>query len=240
MVDTTKFLGHKASGLTLVLDRPYFVEVDLNLSCFIRGDILLNPGQVDFGIVQRTAQPTVSLTLSYAGAQPNWSVTRMQTQSAHVAAKLTELGRSYDGQMQYQLTATLKPTVPNGHFKDEILAFTNDPASTTLPIAVTAYVQSALTVSPSFLNLGRVKPGEVVKKTVLVRSVQPFKLSALKPSKDDLAATPDLEGSRPLHTVNITFTAPRQSGPYNAVFEIATDLKDEPPARINTFATIVP
>src|SRR6185312_16958018 len=47
-IDTTKFLGYKASGLTLVLDRPSFVEVDLNLICFIRGDVMLNPGQVDF------------------------------------------------------------------------------------------------------------------------------------------------------------------------------------------------
>ena len=41
--------GLQASGLTLILDRPVFVEVDLNLTCFIRGDILMNPGQVDFG-----------------------------------------------------------------------------------------------------------------------------------------------------------------------------------------------
>ena len=40
-INTTNFQGYKASGLTLILDRPAFVEVDLNLSCFIRGDILM-------------------------------------------------------------------------------------------------------------------------------------------------------------------------------------------------------
>jgi hypothetical protein len=101
-------------------------------------------------------------------------------------------------------------------------------------------VQSAVVVSPSLLNLGHVKPGEVVKRTLLVRSSQPFKLTSVKPSRDDLSATPDLEKVRPLHTVTITFTAPKQSGPYTAVCEIATDLKDEPPARINIFAIVVP
>src|SRR3954449_9302456 len=41
VIDTTKFVGPKASGLTLIIDQPNFVEVDLNLSCFIRGDITL-------------------------------------------------------------------------------------------------------------------------------------------------------------------------------------------------------
>src|SRR5690242_8095046 len=104
VIDTTKFVGYKASGLTLVLDRPSFVEVDLNLSCFIRGDIVLNPGQADFGPVHRASLPTLTLNLSYAGGVPNWGITKMQTRSDHVTAKLQELGRSYDGQSQYSLT----------------------------------------------------------------------------------------------------------------------------------------
>src|SRR5581483_2944009 len=63
VIDTTKFEGYKASGLTLVMTRPQFIEVDLNLSCFIRGDITLNPGVIDFGTVQRAAGNTVNLTL---------------------------------------------------------------------------------------------------------------------------------------------------------------------------------
>ena len=52
-IDTSKFLGYKPSGLTLIFDQPSFVQVELNLTCFIRGDIVMNPGQVDFGIVRR-------------------------------------------------------------------------------------------------------------------------------------------------------------------------------------------
>src|SRR3954465_12483597 len=107
VIDTTKFVGYKASGLTLVLDRPNFVEVDLNLSCFIRGDLVVTPGQADFGTVQRSAKPTLTLNLTYAGGLPNWTIAKMKTKSAHVSARLQELGRSYDGQMQFALTVTL-------------------------------------------------------------------------------------------------------------------------------------
>ena len=37
-----------------------------------------------------------------------------------------------------------------------------------------------------------------------------------------------------------TSKVPTQAGPYNAVCEISTDLKDEPPARVTLFATVVP
>lgn len=56
-IDTTKFQGPKASGLTLVIDQPSFVELDLNLTCFIRADITLAPGQIDFGILRRGEPP---------------------------------------------------------------------------------------------------------------------------------------------------------------------------------------
>jgi hypothetical protein len=241
VIDTTKFQGYKPSGLTLVIDRPAFVEVDLNLSCFIRGDLVLNPGQVDFGLVQRASGPTVSLNLSYAGGVPNWGVTKMETLSPHVTAKLEQQSRS-DGQVSYLLNVSLKPTVPAGYFKDLITLQTNDPSTPTIPISVAANVQTAVSVSPSIINLGPLKPGQVVKKTVHVRSAQaqPFKLTGVKPSKDDLSAAPADDEARSLHAVSLTFKAPTQPGPYHAVLEIATDLKDEPPAKLTTFATITP
>ena len=241
VIDTTKFDGVKKSGLTLILDRPGLAQVDLNLNCFIRSEILLNPGVADFGPVTRASaeKPSLSMSLYYSGGQPNWGITRMQTGTAHVAVRLQEQSRS-GGQVQYLLTATLDPKDLNGFFKDEVTLYTNEQNATPIPVSVSANVQSAVTVSPSPLVLGPIKAGQVLKRTVLVRSAQPFKLSGVKPSKDDLTATPDADGSRPVHTLTLEFKAPAQAGPYNAVVEIETDLKDEPPAKLTAFATIVP
>jgi len=239
-IDTTRFQGYKASGLILVLDRPTLIEVDLSLTCFIQGEIVMNPGQIDFGITRRGTTPSVTLTMNYAGGRPGFTVDRMRTRSDDVTAKVQELGRSADGSIQFQLTANLSPTLRSGPFRDEVTLFTNDPAVPTIPISVSANVQSALTVSPSVLNLGRVRPGDVVTKTVLVRSSQPFKLTELKPSQGELSVTPDPDGARPLHTVNLTFKAPARPGPFHAVCEIGTDLKDEPTTSLSTFATVGP
>ncbi len=105
-----------------------------------------------------------------------------------MVAELREQGRSAGGQVNYVLTATLKPSAPVGFFKDEITLKTNDPSSPTIPVSVSAVVQSNVTISPSVINLGTVKAGQTIQKTVLVRSAQPFKLTAIKPGQPDLTA----------------------------------------------------
>ena len=241
-IDTTKFLGYKPSGLTLIFDRPAFVEVDLNLSCFIRGDIVMTPGQIDFGtVVRRPDQsPTAALTLTYAGGRSDWEVTKMKTLSSKVKAELRELSRTADGQINYSLTATLQPGVSNGYFKDEITLVTNDQNSPTIPISVVANIRSAVGVNPSIINFGGVRPGQSVSKTVLVSSKAPFSITKLTPSEEDLQPGEDEKGARAVHQLKLTLKAPEQTGPYHATLTIETDIKDEPPALLKTFATVVP
>jgi hypothetical protein len=240
-IDTSKFLGFKPSGLTLVFDRPAFVEVDLNLTCFIRGDIVMTPGQIDFGIVRRAEKmPPASLTFTYAGGRSDWEVTRMKTQTARIKAELHELTRAADGQINYSLTATLQPGVPTGYFKDEITLITNDRSSPTIPISVVATIQGAVAVTPSIINFGGLRPGQTVSKTVLVRSSQPFSITKLSASQDVLQTAENETGARPVHQVKLTLKAPEQTGPHHAMVTIETDIKDEPAAQLKTFATIVP
>jgi len=240
-IDTTKFLGYKPSGLTLVFDRPAFVEVDLNLTCFIRGDIVMTPGQIDFGIVRRSDKmPPAALTLTYAGGRSDWEVTKMKTLSSKVKAELRELSRTADGQINYSLTATLQPGVSNGYFKDEITLLTNDQSSPSIPISVVANIQSAVAVTPSIINFGGLRPGQSVSKTVVVRSTQPFSITRLAASQEDLQPAEDEKGPRAAHQLKLTFKAPEQTGPYHATLSIETDIKDEPPALLKTFATVVP
>ena len=240
VIDTTNFSNYKASGLTLFLDRPTPASVDLNITCFIKTDVTLNPGQVDFGVVNRSKGPKLDLTLSYAGAVPNWAVTEMRTISDHIVAELKEQGRSPGGQVTYALSATLKPSAPVGVFKDEITLKTNDPSSPTIPISVSAVVQSNVVVSPAVINFGTVKAGQTVQKTVLVRSAQPFQITEVKPGQPDLSVPAPETTPKGLHSVILTFKAPARLGPYNATIEFETDLKDEPTARLTTFANVIP
>lgn len=240
VVDTTKFLGHKESGLTLVIDRPAFQEIDFRLSCFIRGDLTITPGEVNFGVVNRSGARSEELNLAYVGAQPDWAVTKMVTLSPHVSARLTEQPRSAGSPITYALSVTLNPSAPVGILKDEITLHTNDPTGPTIPVSVSALVQSNVSVTPSVMSLGQIRAGTAIERTVLVRSNQPFQILGMKASKPELTLAPAGDKPSPLHQVKATFKAPAQPGPFHAVIEVETDVKGEPPARVNAFATVVP
>jgi hypothetical protein len=240
-LDTAKFQGYKASGLTLVIDRPLFVEVDLSMTCFIRGDITLAPGELDFGTVRRSGKlARTTLTLTYAGGRPDWEITEMKTQSAKVKAEAKELNRTSDGQIHWTITATLESGPSTGYFKDEVTVVTNDSPSQTIPISVVAYVQSAVTVIPSIINFGPIRPGESVSKVVHVRSSSPFSITKIDADRAELQAIEQQTGSASDHPVNVTIQAPTAGGPFHGVVKIESNLKDEPAAQIKTFATVTP
>lgn len=241
-LDTTRFQGTKNSGLTLVLNGPGYAEKDLSLSCFIRGDVLLDPGVADFGLLGRgaAAKTPLVMNLSYLGGQPGWQIVGAGTISQHVTAKVDGPFQGPGGGLQYQVTATLNPSVPSGYFKDEITLKTNDPNASAIPISVVANVQAAVVVSPGNLVFGRVKAGQTVTKDVLVRSNQKFKITGATSAKADLSASKLPESEGQLHRLTITLKAPTQPGPYNAEMQVATSLKDEPSAKFTAFATVVP
>lgn len=238
-LDTTKFSGYKASGVTLILDRPVSRSIDLNLTSFIRSDIVVAPGNVDFGAVPRGEPRNLTLNIQYNGGQANWQIVKIETGPAAVEAELTQTGRT-NGSASYQLAVKLDTSALNGAFKDEITLTTNDPNSPVLPLSVTALVQARVTISPATLVLGKLKPGQVVKKTVYARSATPFKVLDIATKKGDLAGAVDDQGSKPLHPIALTFTAPDQVGPSTGSLEVSTDIPGEPPAKLTVFATIVP
>ena len=240
-IDTTRFQGAKASGLTLVIDRPSAIEVELNMTCFIRTDIDLVPGQIDFGTVGRSDKlPSAALTLTYRGANPSWEIAQMKTQGVKVKAIAERLNRAVGGSNQWTVTATLQPDITNGYFKDQITVITNDSPPQSIPISVVANIHSAVRVTPSIINFGPVRVGQSVSKTVHVRSSSPFTITKLDADRADLAAVDQQSGSTPDHTVNVTLQAPAEPGPFHGIVKIESDLKDEPVAQIKTFATIMP
>ena len=239
-LDTTRFNGPKYSGLTITFDRPQFMTVDLNLNCFIRGDLVVEPGVVDFGVANRSAGETRTLALRYAGGQPNWGIVGLRTLSDHITARLEEVPNSrVGGAVQYQLTATLKPTAPVGYLKEEITLETNDPSSPRIPISVSAQVQGNLVISPSILPLGTIRVGQKKTQAVLVRGPRPFAVEGVESEAEALGGRANGEGSRAIQQVTVEFTAPQQPGPFHGTLLVKTSLPDEPPVELPVFATIV-
>ena len=240
-LDTTKFEGPKSSGLVLNFDRPTSASNDLNFRCVIRGDIQLNPGVVDFGTATRGKPAEQSMLLTYNGGQANWGVFGIETASPHLVVDAEEVpGSRSASSVQYKLTAKLQTTVPLGYFKDEISLKTNDPNTSLIPISVTANVQGAVVLSPAILTLGTFKPGQQVSREVLLRASAPFTVTAMTPTKGDVAASAPSTTPQALQKMTVSFKMPTEPGNYHFLMEFQTSLEKDPPLKLSAFGTVAP
>ncbi len=241
--DTTKFSGYKATGLTLYLDQPSTRTVDYSLTAFIQDEIEVSPGVLDFGDLKRGATAEKVVTLRYRGNQKDWRVIDMRHANSSLTAELQEVPRSGKDGVEYRLVARLDPNrLRNGNFRDQVTLVTNDEQRKTIPLSVVARVSSEVALSPAVLNLGSVRAGQRVERTVLLRGSTPFRVMETKAVEGAIAVSGEAaDTSRPLHQIKVAIeTPPSTTGAYHAILEIETDHPDEPPVRLTAFATVVP
>lgn len=219
--NTRAFLGQKNATLTVTIDQPFYAEVQLHVSGFIRSDVVLNPGSADLGTVDQGTAAEKKIAVSYAG-RSDWKITEVKSSNPHLTAAVTETGRSA-GQVTYDLVVQLKPTAPCGYFKDQILLMTNDYKSTEFPVDVEAKVTSEITVSPSSLFMGVLQPGQKVTKQLVVQGKKPFRIVSIT------CGDPGFEfqtgqAAKTVHLVPVTFTAGSTPGKITQKIQIETDL----------------
>ncbi len=219
--DTHGHLGQKNATLTVTFDKPFYAEVQLNVTGYIRSDVVFNPGEVDFGTIRPGGTAEKQVEVNYAG-RSDWQITGIKTAHDYLEAEVVEKQRD-GGQVAYELLVKLKDNAPTGYLNEQVFLLTNDRRSDRIPLEVTARVAADLTVSPSSLSLGVLRPGQKVTKKLVVRGAGPFKITGVH--CDDAAfefGTDDT--SKPLHLVPVTFTAGDEPGKLSCKIEIETDL----------------
>ena len=142
------------------------------------------------------------------------------------------------GRVNYDMLVRLKADAPPGYIHDQLLIVTNDSGASNVSLPVEGQVVSAITVSPAALFLGVVKPGESVKKRLVVRGSKPFRIVSVKcDDKSFTFETPEAE-SKSLHFVPVEFKANEQTGQIESKIEIETDLGQGFSAQCMANATI--
>lgn len=221
--NTDAFLGARTATLTLVIDQPFYAEVQLNIKGYIRGDVVLNPGQVQFGTIDQGEPGETAVNLEYAGRN-DWQIVDIRTANPHLEAQLQETRRG-GGRVGYQVNIRLKEDAPAGYLQDQLVVVTNDRNMSRFPITVEGNVESAVSVSPSPLFIGVVEPGQEITKKLVVRAKQPFKVLNVSCDEECFQYQQDagLEEAKALHLIPITFKADA-AGKFSGTITIETDL----------------
>lgn len=219
--NTRSFIGSRSATLTVVIDRPYYAEVQLSVRGYIRGDVLFTPGSVAFGEVEEGDTTERWVSVSYSG-RSDWSIVDVRSANASLEVELTDAERRA-GRVSYKMLVRLKGDAPAGYLQDQLTIVTNDSYNSSLELPVEGRVVSPLTVSPASLFLGVLKPGETVEKKLFVKGTKPFRIVGVECDGDcfQFATTDKVSAT---HLIPLTYTAGDAPGKVAQKIAIKTDL----------------
>jgi hypothetical protein len=220
--NTRSFLGAKAATLTVKIDQPYYAEVQLTVDGYIRSDVVFDPGVVQFGSSDAGEGAETKVKIAYAG-RDEWEIVDIRSANRHLEVELDETYRG-GGRVNYDMTVRLKPDAPVGYILDQLVVVTDDSGAKTVSVPVEGQVLSPMTVSPASLFLGVVKPGESVKKRIVVRGKKPFRILNVTCSDPSITVDQPDDDSKPLHFLSVEFKGGSQAGKIVDKIHIETDL----------------
>lgn len=219
--NTRTFIGQRSATLTVTIDEPFYAQVQLHVSGYIRTDIVLEPGGVEFGSVDQGTTADKSLTITYAG-RGDWKIQEIKSGSPYLVAELGEPSRT-GGHTSYQLKVTLTEDAPVGYVKEQITLVTNDKRSSEIAVDVEGRVVAALTISPSSLFMGALQPGQKVTKQIVVQGKKPFHVTKVS-CEDEGFKFQVPKSSKAVHLIPVTFVAGDTPGKMTYSIKIETDL----------------
>lgn len=216
------FVGQRGATVTVTFDKPYFAEVQLSVSGFIRNDVVFNPGSVNFVEVDKGTEMTRAIAVEYAG-RSDWRITDVRSGNPNLEVELKDPSVT-PGKVRYEMSVKLKADAPEGRINDYLSLITNDSATSSVKVAVEGRVVAPLTVSPQSLVLGTLKAGETIKKVVVVKAKTPFKVLKVKCEHDCFEVKPDSDEAKTAHIIPVTFKAGDSAVEIAQNIEIVTDL----------------
>src|SRR5260370_624019 len=221
----------------VTLDQPGFAEVRLWVQANSRDDVTVMPDNLAMGRVKRSTSPTASTTISFFG-DANWQITGVASDSNYVQP-LCKLVRRDGVEVAYQLSARLRPDTPVGKWYTDLWLTTNNPATPRVRVPLNVEVESGLSVSPGSVVLGPVKPGKETQQKVIVRGVQPFRITRIQGTDRQITVRDSTPAAKDVHVLTITFRG-NQPGDMTRTFRVSTDLVGENDVEFTARAQVVP
>lgn len=221
-LNTRSYVGQRNATITVVIDRPFYAEVQLNIAGNIHSDVDFQPGTVAFGDVEQGAVGTQEIVVTYRG-HANWQITDVRSANSHLEVELSDPMRQ-GGQVSYRMMVRLKPDAPPGTLQDQLTIVTNDQRLPHVALQVEGRVAPPLTISPSPLLFGTLTPGQTATKQLVLTGKQPFKVLSVASNYDGLQFKTAPEAAKKVHLVPVTIVAPTASGEFQYTIDVQTDL----------------
>lgn len=231
-MNTVKFSRQKNSNVDVTVsftDKRGITSsktVRVPISAYIRPDVVVEPGGVNFGSVDAGAGAEQRVTVSYNGGRNDWHINRVEAANPYLQAQAVETSRGR-GSARYNLVVRVSPDAPIGALRDKILLHTNDAK---VPVLVEAKVEPDIVVTPSIVTLGdRLKPGEEKTYTVVLKGRKPFAIEKIEcDSAHECFKVRLSKDAKTVHVLPLTFSPPDVPGEFEENFSISIAGRPEP------------
>jgi hypothetical protein len=236
-MDTRRFSGTKNVTIYVNFDQPRHEEVRLWVQANSRDDITVTPDTLALGRIPRGSSPESKTTVLLSG-NGQVQVQEVRSESNYVKASIREVRRD-DTEISYELTAKLRSDAPVGRWFTDIWLTTDNPNLAKIRVPLTVEIESALSISPSLVQLGQVKMGGEAERKVIVRGVKPFRISAVTGGDTQVHVKDASSDSKPVHVLTVA-VRPDRVGDQQWTLRILTDLPGESSIELSAQAQAIP
>lgn len=225
-LNTSAFVGQRSAVVTVVFDRPYYAEVQLLVKGNIRSDIVMEPGEVQFGNVDLAATKSADIKVSYQGStNRDWQITDVRSTNQHLSVRLNPM-KDKAGRTIYTMTVNLKDTAPSGELHDEIQIVTNEKQYNTVTLPIRAAVIPPLSVAPTSIELGTLKVGESATDRLVLKAKKPFAIKKID-CEDDRFSFEIPDGEKNVLLVPLVFKAGMKPGAFKRTVNVISTLPED-------------
>ncbi|MDR3109635.1 MAG: DUF1573 domain-containing protein [Planctomycetaceae bacterium] len=197
--------------------------VQLDVKGYIRSDVILTPGIIDFGVVVLGKEDERKLRIEYRGGRSDWKITDIVRDNPFVHARAEEVKRN-SREVVYDVVVKLKSDTPAGYVNDILRFVTNDKQTviattnsnenvnatfiSSIQLPVRGNIVAPLQVKPSPFLIGVLSPNEKVIKSIIVRNDATFRILNVTSSDPRFKFTFS-NTERPLQLISVMFTSSR-------------------------------
>jgi hypothetical protein len=220
--NTKSFLGPRAAAVTVVFDKPFYAEVQLNVAGEILSDVSISPAEVAFGQVTSGEEHVSQVKVAFLN-RPNLLIEDVRSLSDDLRVRLSGPIKTA-GKVEYALKVTLKDTVQPGELGERLTLVTNDPSCQNVVVSVSGKVRPQVEVKPEAVHFASVQSGKVASERLLLRGDSEFSIEKID-CDDDRFSFKYPETAAKIHFVQMTFTADDSvQGEFKVPVRIVTNL----------------
>lgn len=222
-VNTRQYSRDRQVNLTVTFAAPNFVQVVIPVHVYIRTDVVLEPGSVNFGSLTMGEAQERHAKIDYAG-QGNWQIVKAESKNPNLEVAVKETFRDPNGgRVQYDLVVKSLAKLEPGELREYITLTTTDVNTPTIPILVEGRVDAEFVVTPNPLVAGNLRPGDQKVINVVIRSRKPFAVEKIESESGSEAfqiRLPAKDKQNLVHVLPLTIVAPNTPGPLTESFSL--------------------